>query len=280
MDKARQTINAAANTGKEGATKVNGALEKAGEEVSKAFQDPTKAAEKAADKVNGAVKVAAEAVGANGAGALEGKNGDAEKKQGKKEAVPPVSQSQAKVTGVYGSSSSSAGASGHDISQAEYHSGEQRRITSPGRTQHVLPPSSSFHPSLPADIPKPPASGTSASMSSQAPAELGQGAGSKRKSADDFTPTGSRSESFTSPNKQAVKFEDGVSPGEGREGEKTMPRKKAEAVAADAGKKKGDVFQRTVWTFIMVAGFISQLLPSLRYEADIPQHCSVSDTRT
>lgn len=65
----------------------------------------------------------------------------------------------------------------------------------------------------------------------------------KRKTPGDFTPTGPR-DATTPSSKIGVKFEDGVAPGEGKEGEKTMP------------KKNQNVVERTIWTFIMIFGFI------------------------
>jgi phosphatidate cytidylyltransferase len=74
----------------------------------------------------------------------------------------------------------------------------------------------------------------------------------KRKTPQDFTPSGPReSETPSSPGKLAVKFEDGLAPGEGKDGEKTIIAKPAPP------KKDRNVIERTVWTFIMIGGFIS-----------------------
>jgi phosphatidate cytidylyltransferase len=97
------------------------------------------------------------------------------------------------------------------------------------------PASSSFSPSLPSSLPS--------ASSKQLPANR------KRKQPQDFTPSGPGTPSgLTSPTKNGVKFEDGVAPGEGRDGERTIPV-----------KKNQNVIERTVWTFIMIFGFIGLL---------------------
>jgi len=97
------------------------------------------------------------------------------------------------------------------------------------------PASSSFSPSLPSSLPS--------SSAKQLPANR------KRKQPQDFTPSGPGTPSGTlaSP-KNGVKFSDGVAPGEGPEGEKIIPV-----------KKNQNVIERTVWTFIMIFGFIGLL---------------------
>lgn len=75
-------------------------------------------------------------------------------------------------------------------------------------------PSSTFEPSLPESLPHPSANGLPANR--------------KRKTPQDFTPSGPReSETPSSPGKLAVKFEDGLAPGEGKDGEKTIVAKPA-----------------------------------------------------
>ncbi|TYJ54273.1 hypothetical protein B9479_005032 [Cryptococcus floricola] len=97
------------------------------------------------------------------------------------------------------------------------------------------PPSSEFSPSLPESLPQPTGQALPANR--------------KRKTPQDFTPAGPGNlMSPASSNKIAVKFEDGLSPGEGKEGEKTI-----------APKKDRNAMERTVWTFIMVGGFITLL---------------------
>ncbi|GFZ46692.1 CDP-DG synthase [Saitozyma sp. JCM 24511] len=101
-------------------------------------------------------------------------------------------------------------------------------------------PSSTFEPSLPESLPHPSANGLPANR--------------KRKTPQDFTPSGPReSETPSSPGKLAVKFEDGLAPGEGKDGEKTIIAKPAPP------KKDRNVIERTVWTFIMIGGFITLL---------------------
>ncbi|WVQ76851.1 hypothetical protein IAR50_006525 [Cryptococcus sp. DSM 104548] len=97
------------------------------------------------------------------------------------------------------------------------------------------PPSSDFAPLLPESLPQPTGQALPANR--------------KRKTPQDFTPAGPGNiMSPASANKIAVKFEDGLSPGEGREGEKII-----------APKKDRNAMERTVWTFIMVGGFITLL---------------------
>lgn len=61
----------------------------------------------------------------------------------------------------------------------------------------------------------------------------------------------------TSPSKNSVKFEDGVVPGEGRDGERTLPRV-PEPVQVPVPKKNQNAIERTVWTLIMIFGFIGE----------------------
>lgn len=110
------------------------------------------------------------------------------------------------------------------------------------------PPQSDFKPQLPQDLPEPSSTALSANR--------------KRKTPQDFTPAGPRDVSTAqSPSKSSVKFEDGLAPGEGVEGEKTIPSVKS-AVAA-VPKKNQNMVERTVWTFIMMAGFVGKSLTTL-----------------
>ena len=57
--------------------------------------------------------------------------------------------------------------------------------------------------------------------------------------------------------KIGVKFEDGVAPGEGTDGERIMsPGKRA--LAVEVNKKDRNMIERTIWTFIMIGGFIGE----------------------
>lgn len=114
-------------------------------------------------------------------------------------------------------------------------------------------PSAKFNPSLPNDLLTPTAN--------QLPSNR------KRKTPQDFTPHGPNNlvapaspnkhlskfeePSTASPSKNSVKFEDGVVPGKGRDGEKTISPK-AEP------KKHQNAVTRTIWTFIMIFGFIGE----------------------
>ncbi|WVF69849.1 hypothetical protein IAT40_004630 [Kwoniella sp. CBS 6097] len=105
-------------------------------------------------------------------------------------------------------------------------------------------PSSSFSPSLPESLPP--------RSSDVLPANR------KRKTPQDFTPSGpGNTMSLSSPSKIGVKFEDGLAPGEGKEGEKTIAPKKADVPAVI--KKDRNALERTIWTFIMIGGFITLL---------------------
>lgn len=107
--------------------------------------------------------------------------------------------------------------------------------------QSSSPPTSAFKPDLPADLPT--------RTAEELPANR------KRKTPVDFSPSGPGSAlTPTSPSKNSVKFEDGVVPGEGAEGEKTIAVKAATEVVAPP--KKQNFIERTVWTFIMIFGFI------------------------
>ncbi|WRT64930.1 uncharacterized protein IL334_001870 [Kwoniella shivajii] len=84
----------------------------------------------------------------------------------------------------------------------------------------------------------------------------------KRKQPQDFEPSGpGNAPTPTSPSKIGVKFEDGVAPGEGKEGEKIITPKKSISVPSlpAAIKKDRNVIERTTWTFIMIFGFIALL---------------------
>ncbi|WVQ84110.1 hypothetical protein IAT38_006255 [Cryptococcus sp. DSM 104549] len=98
------------------------------------------------------------------------------------------------------------------------------------------PPQSSFSPNLPPTLPQP--------TGNVLPANR------KRKTPQDFTPSGpGNSMSPSSPSKIGVKFEDGLAPGEGQEGEKIIA----------PPKKDRNAVERTIWTFIMIGGFITLL---------------------
>ena len=108
--------------------------------------------------------------------------------------------------------------------------------------QKSFTPKSTFAPSLPESLPQPTAHALPANR--------------KRKTPVDFTPSGpGEAPTLASPSKLGVKFEDGVAPGEGTDGEKTI-------VAKDTGtsvlKKDRNMIERTIWTFIMIAAFIGK----------------------
>lgn len=124
-------------------------------------------------------------------------------------------------------------ASSSSASSSKQPSSYAAAAAAPPAAPSAQPPSSpSFKPSLPESLPAP--------SVNQLPANR------KRKTPQDFTPTGPGTPN--SPAKNGVTFEDGVAPGQGREGERTIPK-----------KKNQNVIERTVWTFIMIFGFIGLL---------------------
>ena len=88
------------------------------------------------------------------------------------------------------------------------------------------PPSTKFAPDLPEDLPEPKGDALPTNRKRKTPKEFG---------------------SASSPTKLGVKFEDGVAPGEGKVGEKVIKP-----------KARQNVVERTVMTFVMIAGFIGE----------------------
>lgn len=133
--------------------------------------------------------------------------------------------------------------------------------------QASSPPTSSFKPDLPADLPT--------RTAEELPTNR------KRKTPVDFSPSGPGSAlTPTSPSKNSVKFEDGIIPGEGVEGEKTIASREkpaAEILAPAAPPKKQNFIERTVWTFIMIFGFIGT---SMLFVVAHPQVCCAWVTLT
>ncbi|BEJ15376.1 hypothetical protein CspHIS471_0411430 [Cutaneotrichosporon sp. HIS471] len=119
------------------------------------------------------------------------------------------------------------------------------------------PTSPTFAPSLPESLPHPVRDSSPPNRKRKAPADFtpaGPGAA--------FTPTSPSKNSVKfedGGSKNFVKFEDGVLAGEGRDGERTIPRA-PEPVQAPPPKKNQNAIERTVWTLIMIFGFITLLL--------------------
>jgi len=88
------------------------------------------------------------------------------------------------------------------------------------------PPSTTFAPDLPGNLPEPKGDALPANRKRKTPKEFG---------------------SASIPSKMGVKFEDGVAPGEGKVGEKVIKP-----------KARQNVVERTVMTFVMIAGFIGE----------------------
>ncbi|WWC59420.1 uncharacterized protein I303_101976 [Kwoniella dejecticola CBS 10117] len=110
-----------------------------------------------------------------------------------------------------------------------------------------IPPTQKFHPDLPETLPQPTANVLPSNR--------------KRKQPQDFEPSGpGNTPTPTSPSKLGVKFEDGLAPGEGKEGEKTISTPKKNLLPQlPVVKKDRNVIERTTWTFIMIGGFIGLL---------------------
>lgn len=77
-------------------------------------------------------------------------------------------------------------------------------------------------------------------------------------------PAPSDSDVSPGPPNKGVKFQDGLSPGEGKEGETIIPGVDRHATKQQDVKQKGEAakrsnaFERAVWTFIMIGGFICE----------------------
>jgi phosphatidate cytidylyltransferase len=172
-------------------------------------------------------------------------------------AAAPVVQAAAPVVEAVASAlpSSSSGPSAKKASVPSANgtasSSSKPSAPTPAKVEEKLPvphspPQSSFKPQLPDNLPEPSSTALSANR--------------KRKTPQDFTPAGPRdTPSASSPSKISVKFEDGVSPGEGADGEKTIPVTKAAVQAAVVPRKNQNMVERTVWTFIMIGGFVCEL---------------------
>jgi phosphatidate cytidylyltransferase len=113
----------------------------------------------------------------------------------------------------------------------------------------AVPSVTPFNPSLPSSLPHPPADTIPSNR--------------KRKPTDALP---------GSPNSKGVKFQDGLLPGEGKEGEKiikgvdrhdrgSLEVKGGKGIVqqGETDKKSRNVVERTIWTFIMIGGFIGLL---------------------
>jgi phosphatidate cytidylyltransferase len=113
----------------------------------------------------------------------------------------------------------------------------------------AVPSVTPFNPSLPSSLPHPPADTIPSNR--------------KRKPTDALP---------GSPNSKGVKFQDGLLPGEGKEGEKiikgvdrhdrgSLEVKGGKGIVqqGETDKKSRNVVERTIWTFIMIGGFIGEL---------------------
>lgn len=111
------------------------------------------------------------------------------------------------------------------------------RKSSFAKPASASPPSSKFQPELPDELPHPKANALPANR--------------KRKQPVDFTPSGPGVDGALSQSssKMGVKFEDGLVPGQGKDGETTIPVKP---------KADRNMVERTTWTFIMIGGFIGE----------------------
>ncbi len=119
------------------------------------------------------------------------------------------------------------------------------------QASQAIPTAKGFAPALP-ELPAPPASGDTLP------------ANRKRKPTD--FPAGS-------PQSKGVKFQDGLMPGEGKDGEKIIRgvdrHEKTDEVkggkgvvqAGEGDKQSRNAVERTIWTFVMIGGFIGECAP-------------------
>lgn len=139
-------------------------------------------------------------------------------------------------------------------------------------------PSTPFSPELPPTLPVP----SSPPAQPRTPEKEVFNSNHKRPAPSDFSLD---AKGILTPPAKGVKFQDGLSPGQGRDGETVIPgvgrhaleklksvegklEEKAKAViSANAPKAKSNVFERTIWTFLMIFGFISKLLNG-RFQCD------------
>lgn len=133
------------------------------------------------------------------------------------------------------------------------------------KTDSTHLPSTSFSPSLPDSLPIP-SSPNSAALSTDDKAETFN-SNHKRPAPTEFNLD---NKGIVTPPSKGVKFEDGLSPGQGKDGETVIPgvgryTKEELAVAKEnlgkaadvvEGKKKSNAFERTVWTLIMITFFL------------------------
>lgn len=230
------------------------------EEPDSTVVDPAPLSKSAKKRAARAARLAAEALekrtvspAANG----KSSNNDTALPQKTTSGTEPQTESNSRATPAAGTTNAK-GASGDNATKSASKPvpvaghGEKTVSTAPAMVdaqtipakQSSSPPTSSFKPSLPADLP------------TRAIEELPTNR--KRKTPVDFSPSGPGSAlTPASPSKNSVKFEDGVLPGEGAEGERTITRsEKNELQVAVVAPKKQNFVERTVWTFIMIFGFI------------------------
>jgi hypothetical protein len=140
-----------------------------------------------------------------------------------------------------------------------------------GSTESSQLPSTTFSPSLPSSLPVPSSPLAQAQKPEASPDVFNEN--HKRPAPTEFN---TDIKGPLSPPSKGVKFEDGLSPGQGKDGETVIPgvgrytkeelanveqavkNKAGEVVQAVQGKAKSNAVERTVWTLIMIAFFLGE----------------------
>ena len=149
--------------------------------------------------------------------------------------------------------------------------GKKSKSKTSGSTESSQLPSTTFSPSLPSSLPVPSSPLARAQKPDVSPDVFNEN--HKRPAPTEFN---TDSKGTLSPPSKGVKFEDGLSPGQGKDGETVIPgvgrytkeelanveqtvkSKAGEVVQAVQGKAKSNAVERTVWTLIMIAFFLGE----------------------
>lgn len=150
------------------------------------------------------------------------------------------------------------------------------------KTDPAQLPSTSFSPSLPASLPVPSSPNTSAQSTDDKTTETEIfNSNHKRPAPTEFNLD---NKGVVTPPSKGVKFEDGLSPGQGKDGETVIPgvgrytKEELEVVKKNLGemaevvqgKKKSNAVERTVWTLIMITFFLGK--------SGLPLRCALIET--
>jgi len=149
--------------------------------------------------------------------------------------------------------------------------GKKSKSKTNGSTESSQLPSTTFSPSLPSSLPVPSSPLAQAQKPEASPDVFNEN--HKRPAPTEFN---TDSKWPLSPPSKGVKFEDGLSPGQGKDGETVIPgvgrytkeelanveqavkNKAGEVAQAVQGKAKSNAVERTVWTLIMIAFFLGK----------------------